>query len=162
MQLSLPARRRLMISASSRPWSLGQQFSYGGTGDRHCATQRFGQPNSFAELHRLSPNHVRRRESSAEGRQAGQYGDWVHPMRVVTGITRSKILRTYGQDRDLTRTTISRQRIDENQRRIIVEQVIAKMDPPDSIVDDAYLGRQRVLTRCLQVPDDLRAETVVA
>jgi hypothetical protein len=36
------------------------------------------------------------------------------------------------------------------------------MDPPDSIVDNAYIGRQRVLTRCLEVPDNLRAETVVA
>src|SRR5215212_6128672 len=140
MQLSLPARRRLMISASSRPWSLGQQISYGGTGDRHCATQWFGQPNSFTELHRLSPNHVRRRERSAEGRQASQYGDWVHPMRVVTGITRRKILRTYGQHRDLTRTTITRtgigrQRINENKRRITVEQVITQMHAADPIVD---------------------------
>src|SRR5829696_8829047 len=127
MQLSLPARRRLMISASSRPWSLGQQVSYGGTGDRHCATQRFGQPNSFAELHRLSPNHVRRRERSTEGWQASQYGDWVHLMRIVTGITRREVLRTYGQHRDLTRTTITRwgvgrQRIEKNQRRVTVEQ----------------------------------------
>jgi hypothetical protein len=129
-----------MISASSSPWSLGQQFSYGGTGNRHSATQWFGQPNPLAKLHRLSTDHVRRRERPAQGRQAGQYGDRVHPMRVVTGVTRRKIFRAYGQHRDLTRTTITRwgvarQRIEKNQRRIAVEQVITQMHAPDPIVD---------------------------
>jgi hypothetical protein len=124
MRLPLSARRGLMISAFSRPWSLGQQFSYGGTGDPNRATQRSGQPNSLAEVHRLSADHVRRRERPAEGWQAGQYGDWVHSMRVVrvvTGVTRCEILGTYGQNRYLTRTATSRHRIDENQRRIPVE-----------------------------------------
>ena len=35
------------------------------------------------------------------------------------------------------------------------------MHAPDPIVDQAYVGRQR-LVRCLQVPNDLGAETVVA
>jgi hypothetical protein len=155
-----------VISASSRPRSLGQQLSYGRTGDRHRSAQRFGQPYSLAEPHRLSTDYVRWRERPAEGWQGGQHGDWIHSMRVITGITRRKILRTYGQHRDLTwtsitRTGISRQRINENQRRITVEQVIAQMQAADPVVDEAYVGRQR-LVRCLQVPDDLRAETVVA
>jgi hypothetical protein len=160
-RLPLSARSGLMISASSRPWSLGQQFSYGGTGSRHRGSQRFGQPNSLAEVHRLNANHVRWRERPAESRQTGQYGDWVHPMRVITGITRYKVLRTDGQHRDLTRTTTSRQRIEKNQRRVAVEQVIAQMQAPDPVVDQAYVGRQWLVRR-LQVPDDLGAETVVA
>ena len=100
-----------MISASSRPWSLGQQFSYGRSGDLNCATQRFGQPNSFGEVHRVSPDHVRRRERPAEGRQAGQHGDWIHPMRVITDLTQWKIVRTYGKHRDLTWTSITRRAI---------------------------------------------------
>jgi hypothetical protein len=118
MRLSLSARRGLMISTFSRPWSLGQQFSYGGTSDPNRATQRSGQPNSLAEVHRLSADHVRRRERPAERWQAGQHGDWVHSMRVVTGVTRCEILGTYGQNRYLTRTAASRHRIDKNQRRI--------------------------------------------
>jgi hypothetical protein len=106
--LPLPARSGLMISASSRPWSLGQQRSYDGTGGRHRTTQRFGQPNSFAKVHRVSPDHVRRREGPAEGRQAGQHGDWIHPMRVITDVTQWKIVRTHGEHRDLTWTSITR------------------------------------------------------
>jgi hypothetical protein len=151
-----------MIRALRRPRSLRKQLLYSISRDWHRTTHWFRQPNSLAEIHRLSADHVCRRERPAESGQTGQHGDWVHSMRVIASVSRGKILRVDGQRRNLARTPSSRKRINENQRRITVKQVVAQMQPADSIVDQVYVGRQYGLPRCLQVPNDLRTESVVA
>src|SRR6188472_492122 len=154
------------LFVTSGPRAGGQQFSYGGAGHGHSRAQGIRQADPLRQVCWLSADDVGRRQRAAERWQAGQHGHGIHAVRVstvrVTAVGVGNVVRVHRHDPDFAGPTKTGHRVDDDQCRVALEEVIAEVQATNPVVNQPDRLRQWRLLRSPEVPYHLRTETVVA